>query len=531
MNILIGSTGVLGSTLKDTIKFDYEYNSSNIQEILNLTIDLTQCNLYLCCLPATKWKINQNPSGDFDNILSIVGILSKRSYANIALYSTIDIYQNAPHGSDESYIPESTELDYGNNRLLFEKLVEKVLVYNNLTIIRLPALFGKHIKKNILYDLLNNNQVAAINYNSQYQWYNLEELAIDTDICIANTSGVTTYNLFPEPLETSEILKLFNIDKTHTNQNSEQVKYNYKTRTTESSYRRSAQQVLQEMADFVDKYRLSKVRMAVCLFGEQRDILQRVQDWKTFQSRTNCDFFISLYSNENIGNTIDTLTANLPVKDYCILDNNLEAFDRIKYNATTPIHLYGIDPKATFARITSQLYIRQKAVDMVNVEDYDVILLCRSDLSNFNITTSDIHTTFTDKNTLIVNSGTHNHPGGGGGCTECSVESRCSKEYHANDICDHWCVGSTLVMKNWSRVYDDVLDLYADIQGVDHELSRIGIPYVESQHTNEVTFYPRIDNLIVIENNIHCYYPEKIMRSLFKDVKIIDATHNKDIWK
>ena len=35
MKILIGSTGLVGTTLKETIDFDYEFNSKNIDEFLN----------------------------------------------------------------------------------------------------------------------------------------------------------------------------------------------------------------------------------------------------------------------------------------------------------------------------------------------------------------------------------------------------------------------------------------------------------------------------------------------------------------
>jgi hypothetical protein len=44
----------------------------------------------------------------------------------------------------------------------------------------LPALFGKHIKKNIIYDLLNENEIHNINYNSLYQWYNLSGIVTQT---------------------------------------------------------------------------------------------------------------------------------------------------------------------------------------------------------------------------------------------------------------------------------------------------------------------------------------------------------------
>jgi nucleoside-diphosphate-sugar epimerase len=172
MKLLIGNTGLIGKTLKDNIKFDYEFNSKNINDLLTIEEDFSNADLYLCCLPATKWLINKNPQADLDNIFGILDIITKKEYRNIILYSTIDVYSDVPLQSDESYPLQVNSPSYGSNRLLFEKLVASTLKYSKLLILRLPALFGKHLKKNILFDLINNNEIHKINYNSKYQWYN-----------------------------------------------------------------------------------------------------------------------------------------------------------------------------------------------------------------------------------------------------------------------------------------------------------------------------------------------------------------------
>ena len=48
--ILIGSTGLVGTTLKETIEFDYEFNSKNINEFLDYNYE--DAELYLSCLPS-----------------------------------------------------------------------------------------------------------------------------------------------------------------------------------------------------------------------------------------------------------------------------------------------------------------------------------------------------------------------------------------------------------------------------------------------------------------------------------------------
>jgi hypothetical protein len=164
MKILIGNSGLIGTTLKDYITFDYEFNSKNIDELRDVQTDIST-ELYLACLPATKWQVNQQPQRDLENIFKILDIISKKQYGTIVLYSTIDVYHDAPAESDESYELTVSTPSYGSNRLFFEKMVKSTLSYQKLLILRLPALFGKHIKKNILFDLLNDNNINKITFH------------------------------------------------------------------------------------------------------------------------------------------------------------------------------------------------------------------------------------------------------------------------------------------------------------------------------------------------------------------------------
>lgn len=254
MKLLIGNTGLIGTVLKEDIKFDFEFNSKNINELTNLELDPNHTDLYLCCLPATKWLVNQDPSKDFNNMINIIDVLSKKEYKNIILYSTIDIYQNAPIHSDELYTPEIYELNYGINRYIFEQLVKRILKYKNFLVLRLPSLFGKHIKKNILFDLLNNNEIKKIPYNSEFQWYNLDNLIEDTNKWIKTNNKHTYVNLFPEPIKTSEILKLFNIKKTQVNFYSKGAKYNYKTIHFDQGFIDGKKNVLKSIKNFIKNY-------------------------------------------------------------------------------------------------------------------------------------------------------------------------------------------------------------------------------------------------------------------------------------
>ena len=192
MKILIGNTGLIGKNLKDQQEFDYEFNSKNIQE-LNECPD--GCDLYLSCLPATKWVINQNVIQDLNNISNIFSHISKKKYKRVYLFSTIDVYGNSPLHVNEDYSPNFSDFNYGSNRLLFENIVRQFIDYENIYVFRLPALFGKYLKKNIIFDLLNDNLIGNINLNSYYQWYSLKNLTKDIENLISQSDKFSLADL------------------------------------------------------------------------------------------------------------------------------------------------------------------------------------------------------------------------------------------------------------------------------------------------------------------------------------------------
>jgi hypothetical protein len=261
MKLLIGSTGLIGTTLKDSITFDYEFNSKNINDLIDLELT-DSTDVYLSCLPATKYLVNQNPTADLDNILKIIDILSTKRFNRIILYSTIDVYNGTPLRSNEDVIPKVSNLSYGSNRYMFELLVKNNLKYSKLVILRLPALFGKHIKKNIVYDLLNNNEVNKIQTNSEYQWYNLNALANDSDYYINTSEEFLCVNMFSEPVKTANILKLFPDIKLSVNKTNA-VKYNYTSKCFNTYYYKNSNDILSELSDFISEYKLLKLNSKI----------------------------------------------------------------------------------------------------------------------------------------------------------------------------------------------------------------------------------------------------------------------------
>jgi hypothetical protein len=246
MKVLVGDTGLVGNVLQQSTRFDATFNSSNIRQLPSLSSRIDE--LYLCCLPATKWLVNQQPKKDFNNVLSIVDVLAKINARKVVLISTIDVYEHTPQGADEECWPVYGRLGYGTNRLLFENLVQDTLGFDTCTV-RLPAVFHPLIKKNVLFDLLNDNNVDQINANSAYQWYPLKRLWQD----LQAVRGEEVINLFPPPIETMEIMDKFfpgvpvSMGK--------RIEYNYRTATSESGYWLTRDTIMEEMEKFVHEAR------------------------------------------------------------------------------------------------------------------------------------------------------------------------------------------------------------------------------------------------------------------------------------
>lgn len=253
MKLLIGDSGLIGTTLKEKIQFDLQFNSKNIYKYIDIVPN--DCDLYLSCLPATKWLVNQNISKDLDNINQILKIIQSKRYNNIFLFSTIDVYCESPQQYNEDNFPIFKTLNYGTNRYIFEKFVDQLLQYKKLMIFRLPALFSKNIKKNILYDLINNNQIEKINGNSMFQWYNLDNLAFDINRISKNCQNNKIFNLFPEPIETSDIIKFFPKITNKISYFKNRTEYNFTTKYHPNNYIKNKQTVLSEIERFINEIR------------------------------------------------------------------------------------------------------------------------------------------------------------------------------------------------------------------------------------------------------------------------------------
>ena len=151
---------------------------------------------------------NLDPLKDRREIQSLLSKLRPNRGYCITLISTIDVFpRNVEfHEGTEIGLMEKDEA-YGKNRAWLEnELKEKFK--DDLTIIRLPGLFGPGLKKNLLFDLLNNRELARFNPESKFQFYNVGNLA--DDLSTVWREKIRLQNLATEPISVYQILALFN---------------------------------------------------------------------------------------------------------------------------------------------------------------------------------------------------------------------------------------------------------------------------------------------------------------------------------
>ena len=197
MKGLIGYTGFVGSNLLKQTNFDALYNSANIDELNGRDFETLVCS----GISAVKWLANKHPETDWIAIKNLLRNLQKVSAKRLIIISTVDVYP-IPRGVTESVCCDNLLNDpYGAHRLAFEQ--EACRLFSNVTIVRLPALFGTGLKKNILFDLICKRLLANIALDSSFQWYPVGRLWEDIQKVVNSECGLL--NFATEPIATKEI--------------------------------------------------------------------------------------------------------------------------------------------------------------------------------------------------------------------------------------------------------------------------------------------------------------------------------------
>lgn len=262
MKGLIGYTGFVGGNLVRQEKFDCFYNSVNSNEIERKQFDL----LVSAGVPSLKWFANKEPDIDLKAINKLISSLQRVEAKKVVLISTIDVY-TTPINVDEDSIITPTQQPYGKHRFLLENFIKEKF---DTLIVRLPNLFGVGLKKNIIYDFLNNNQIEKIDSESIFQFYNLEYLWKDISIALKNDLKII--NVATEPVSVREIAR-YAFEFEHNNQLlSQPVKCDFHTRHADlwgkqGQYLYDKTSVLSDLKKFVENYKNFKLKLAVSSIG------------------------------------------------------------------------------------------------------------------------------------------------------------------------------------------------------------------------------------------------------------------------
>jgi nucleoside-diphosphate-sugar epimerase len=204
-NALVGYSGFVGSTLVKQFNFDDLYRSTNISEIQDKTYDTVVC----AGAPAVKWLANKEPLQDKQSIDSLISYLSTIKCKRFILISTVDVFKESLFAVESTPVNTSNLHPYGFHRYQLEEFVKTH--FDDFLIVRLPGLVGPGLKKNVIYDFLNNNNLDAIDHRGIFQFYPMVNLWSDIEIAINNSCKLI--HLTSEPISVKEIASsCFNID-------------------------------------------------------------------------------------------------------------------------------------------------------------------------------------------------------------------------------------------------------------------------------------------------------------------------------
>lgn len=110
--------------------------------------------LWCCAAPGSMVAANANPTADRQAVEDVFARLVSLQPTRVVLISTIAALRGFGRHTAENEAIAETTTPYGTHRAWLEGAVLDTWK-DNATVVRLPALFGRGLKKNALYDLLH----------------------------------------------------------------------------------------------------------------------------------------------------------------------------------------------------------------------------------------------------------------------------------------------------------------------------------------------------------------------------------------
>ncbi len=171
--VLVGSTGFVGSNLLQEHDFDGCYHSSNIRDAYGIKPEL----LVYAGVPSEMFTANNNPTQDAARIEQAKKNIRQIEPDAVILISTVAVYPDTKLADENVTADDSKMTAYGKNRLNLERWVEEN--FPRHLIVRLPAIYGIHLKKNFIYDYIHRIP-ALLKYDKFFELSNKEPLLLDS---------------------------------------------------------------------------------------------------------------------------------------------------------------------------------------------------------------------------------------------------------------------------------------------------------------------------------------------------------------
>lgn len=249
---LIGYTGFVGGNLLTQQTFNNCYNSRNIAAINAREFTTVYC----AGVPAAKWIANREPDNDKQNIDALCSHLNTIKADKFILISTVDVYPEPIDVDESSPINLSACQPYGKHRLQLEEFISARF---DTLIVRLPGLFGKGLKKNIIFDFLNDNNIEQINPNGVFQFYDLKHLRKDIDIALQH--DLSLLNISSEPVSVTDVAQVCLGDAFDNGITDPGARYDYRSQHAalyggNNGYLYSKSQILEDLQIYVAEEKL-----------------------------------------------------------------------------------------------------------------------------------------------------------------------------------------------------------------------------------------------------------------------------------
>jgi len=199
MDALIGYSGFVGSTLLKQRRFDALFRSTNIGEIEGSAFDTVVC----AAAPAQKWLANKEPVEDWKKLQRLIDHIDTIRCRQFILISTVDVFANPVGVTEDSPATETDLCPYGYHRLRLEQAVENR--FPETMIVRLPGLVGPGLRKNLVFDFHNANNLDSIDSRGVFQFYPMVNLW--PDIVVAKAAKIKLIHLTAEPVSVEYLVR------------------------------------------------------------------------------------------------------------------------------------------------------------------------------------------------------------------------------------------------------------------------------------------------------------------------------------